>query len=241
MTWASRICFSLLLASVAWGEAPAAVSGRVELTGSKDRAGKKRPDYSGVVIWLEPLFDAPRAAAEPGVATMLQKKKRFTPHVLAVEVGTAVDFPNKDPIFHNAFSSFDGQIFDIGLYPPGTSRRVVFGRPGIVRVFCNIHPLMSAVIVVTPTPWFATSDEEGELHIDGVPPGEYRLRVFHERALPDTLSALERKITVEEDGASVGVIRISESGYVAVPHKNKHGKDYPPAGEDHVVYPGGRR
>ena len=242
MTLASLICSSLLLGAVAWSSASATVSGRVELVDSKDRARKKRPDYSGVVIWLEPRAEAPlESVGEPGTATMRQKNKRFIPHVLAVRVGTAVDFPNQDPIFHNAFSSFDGQIFDIGLYPPGTSRRVVFQRPGVVRVFCNIHSMMSAVIAVVPTPWFATSSAKGTFEISGVPAGEYRLKVFHERALPETLAALERKVVVGAEGLSLGVIRISESGYISVPHKNKHGKEYPPLSDDHPVYSGGRR
>ena len=79
---------------------------------------------------------------------MLQKGKMFTPHILPIMTGTTVDFPNSDPIFHNAFSSYNGQIFDVGLYPPGTSKSVRFTRPGVVRVFCNIHPTMSAIILV---------------------------------------------------------------------------------------------
>ena len=88
---------------------------------------------------------------------MRQKNKTFSPHILAISAGTFVDFPNDDPIFHNAFSSYSGEIFDVGLYAPGTSRSVQFSRAGIVRVFCNIHSSMSAVIVVLPTPYFATT------------------------------------------------------------------------------------
>jgi hypothetical protein len=161
------------------------------------------------------------------------------PHVLAVRTGTKVVFPNIDPFYHNAFSNYDGQIFDIGLHPPGSARDVVFRRPGIVRLFCNIHPTMSAVIVVLDTPYFAVTNPQGEFHIAGVPPGEYRLKIFHERALPEVLGALERQITAGAGDVSLPSIAVSEAGYLVPPHKNKYGKDYPAVIVDQ--YPGGGR
>src|SRR5204863_367127 len=110
----------------------------------------RKENYSGVVVWLDPQVAMPPA---PGQARMLQKDKTFIPHVLPITVGTTVDFPNADPIFHNAFSNYNGQLFDIGLYAPGSSRSVRFKSAGIVRVFCNIHANMSAVIVVLATPY----------------------------------------------------------------------------------------
>src|SRR5580693_2895650 len=115
----------------------ATVSGRVELRDSKDAKVSKKGDYSGVVVWLEPVNGEPLPVPQGARARMIQKDKTFTPHVLAVPVGATVDFPNFDPIFHNAFSNYDGRPFDVGLYPPGTSQGVVLSRPGIVRVFCN--------------------------------------------------------------------------------------------------------
>ncbi len=105
---------------------------------------------------------------------MLQKNKMFTPHILPIVAGTAVDFPNSDPIFHNAFSSYDGQIFDVGLYPPGSSKSVRFGRPGVVRVFCNIHPAMSAIILVLQCIAVFRADGEGWLVSDGSSAGRVR-------------------------------------------------------------------
>src|SRR5437762_6765011 len=144
MTWLSRICFSAALVAHA---SAATVSGSVQLVDSRDANVRRKSDYSGVVVWLE------RAGApgpESGLRTVkiVQRQKRFMPHVVAVPVGTTVDFPNADPIFHNAFSNFAGQPFDVGLYAPGTSQKVHFVREGVVRVFCNIHPTMSALIVV---------------------------------------------------------------------------------------------
>src|SRR4030095_11393516 len=109
---------------------------------------------------------------------------------------STVEFPNADPIFHNAFSNFSGQIFDVGLYPPGTSRTVKFRKEGTVRIFCNIHPTMSAVISVLKTPWFDVSASDGSFKISDVPPGEYMLNVFHERASEMALKKAERRAAV---------------------------------------------
>jgi plastocyanin len=233
MTLRWLICFSL--AALTLGAAT--VSGRVELRDSRDRAVRIRKDYSGVVIALKPLDGAaPRAGDKRAV--MLQKDKTFSPHVLAVEAGSVVDFPNADPIFHNAFSSYSGQVFDIGLYPPGTTRSLRFEREGVVRVFCNIHSSMSAVIVVLGSPYFATTKRDGVFEISGVPPGDYELTVFHERASEATLEGLKRKVTVGPDGASLAGLMISEGGYLSIPHKNKYGHEYPPGTGDQPSYPG---
>jgi plastocyanin len=218
----------------------ATVTGRVELRDSKDTIVSKKGDYSGVVVWLEPLNGEPLPVPQGVKARMVQKDKTFTPHVLAIPVGATVDFPNFDPIFHNAFSNYDGQLFDVGLYPPGTSRSVRFNRPGIVRVFCNIHASMSAVIAVLATPHFESTQKNGNFEIRDVPPGEYRLKVFHERATITTLSALSRNITVGNSGLAVPPIAVSESGYLVVPHTNKFGQDYSDP-DERGVYPAKRR
>jgi plastocyanin len=222
MIWRLDICFKRsvtgALVLLALGTALAStVSGRVELVSSHDPNVRKHTDYSGVVVWLEPASGAPVIPAGAGRAQMLQKNKTFQPHLLAIPVGAVVDFPNFDPIFHNAFSNYNGQIFDIGLYAPGTTRSIAFRRPGVVRVFCNIHPTMSALIVVLKSPYFAVSAKNGGFEIANVGAGSYRLRVFHERAAEQTLA--------------LAPIQVSESGYLELPHKNKFGKDYPPAAD----------
>jgi hypothetical protein len=214
----------------------AAVTGQVELTNSRNLAVRKHKDYAGVVLWLEPV-DRPVPALPPKRTEMRQKDKLFQPHVLAISLGSTVDLPNLDLIFHNAFSNFSGQPFDVGLYAPRTSRSVTFRHAGIVRVFCNIHATMSAIIAVLNTPWYAVTQAAGNYTIAGVPPGEYQLRLFHERALPENLKFLERRITVPESGLALPLISISETGFIPAEHVNKYGQDYPPAVND-SAYPG---
>jgi hypothetical protein len=157
---------------------------------------------------------------------MVQKNKKFIPHVLAIPTGTVVEFPNLDPIFHNAFSNYSGQVFDIGLYKPGTSRSVPFTREGVVRVFCNIHSNMSAVIVVLDTPWFAVTAPDGTFRIPDLRPGEYRLKIFHERATASELASVERTVRIEGSDLVLPRIALSEAGYLPAPHLDKHGKPY---------------
>ncbi|HWC99240.1 MAG TPA: hypothetical protein VG456_20920 [Candidatus Sulfopaludibacter sp.] len=202
-----------------------AVTGQVELTNSQDSAARKH-NYSGVVLWLQPVDrDAPVPVVSRH-AEMKQQNKHFTPHVVAVQVGGVVDFPNLDPIFHNAFSKFSGQQFDIGLYPPGTSKPVPFHKAGVVQVFCNIHSTMSAIIDVVPTPWYDVTNAAGKFSISGVPPGEYQLHIYHERAMPANLQFLERRITVSEGGLALPLISITETGFVPEEHLDKHGMPY---------------
>ena len=240
MIWLWRTCFSLLLASAA---AAAVVTGSVRLSDSQVSAVRSGKDYSGVVVWLEPVHpvDAPAAPHRPATARMEQRDKQFVPHVLAIQAGSQVHFPNLDPIFHSAFSNFSGQIFDLGLYAPGTGRTITFNRTGVVRVFCNIHPTMSAAIMVLRDPWFAVTDARGAFRILDVPPGEYRLRAFHERAAEKTLLTVERNVIVSPQDQKLPVIQISESGFVEGPHKNKYGHDYPPDSQDHSDYRVGGR
>jgi plastocyanin len=132
------------------------------------------------VIYLE---SAPRGAfeqVEPGRAVMDQRDETFVPHVLAVTTGTVVDFPNSDRIYHNVFSLSKVRRFDLGRYAAGRSQSVRFDRPGVVRVFCDIHSHMNAFILVFSHPFFAMTDAEGRYRIDNVPPGAYNVVAWHE-------------------------------------------------------------
>jgi plastocyanin len=231
MIWRLLICSNLSLClAVPQALRAAELKGQVELTNSKELTVRRNRDYAGVILWLEPVGHSAPAPA-PKRVEMKQQDKTFKPHVVAIPVGGAVDFPNLDPVFHNAFSNFAGQPFDLPLYAPGTTKSATFRRPGIVRVFCQIHSQMSAIIAVVDTPWYAVTPESGQFRIDNIPPGEYQLHIFHERALPDNLRFLERVITIPDGGLTLPLISISETGYIPAPHLDKHGKPYPPKGD----------
>lgn len=209
------------------------------LRDSRLEAVKRKKDFSGVVISATRV-NAPPPSPPAKHAVMLQKNKMFTPHILPIVTGTMVDFPNADPIFHNAFSYYNGQIFDVGLYPPGKSKSVRFSRPGVVRVFCNIHPTMSSIILVLNTEFFTTTAKDGSFELE-LPPGEYDLNVFHERATEQTLATLSHRVIVGDQPLRLPEIEVSEGGYLLAPHKNKYGKDYAPPPDDQAIYPGARQ
>jgi plastocyanin len=126
---------------------------------------------AGAVVWL----DAPDAPAASGSHKVVldQRNLSFSPRVLAVRVGTTVEFPNNDRVFHDVFSFRDGKKFELGLYPVGMVKRVPFDRLGLSRIFCNIHPGMAAYIIAVDTPYFAVSDRQGRFTIAEIPAGAY--------------------------------------------------------------------
>ena len=224
------------MAALLWCAIPAALAGAAQVTGqvsvtAANGAARANRDAS-VVFWLIPRSDQPSfrpvAHDEFPHPRLIQKNKVFDPHVLAVQVGSQVDFPNHDPFFHNVFSLFNGKRFDLGLYEAGSTRGVRFDRAGICYIFCNIHPQMSAVVVVVDTPYFAVSDARGGVSIPHVPPGRYQLNFWEEHCSPKTLNELSRQITVAEDATSLGSIRLQESQEPVTAHLNKYGKQYDP-------------
>src|SRR6201987_5091274 len=177
------------------------------------RASKK--DRANVVVWLTPLDDrALRAVSAATPATpprLVQREKKFTPHLLVVPAGTAVEFPNRDPFFHNVFSLFEGKRFDLGLYEAGPTRFVHFDRVGVSYIFCNIHPEMSAVVVALKTPYYAISTASGKIDIERGPTGQYLMQVWAEGASAETLKALNREVRVSGPEQSLGVNRVVEN------------------------------
>ena len=204
----------------------------------KSSAARSARIPQDVVVWLKPLD---RSVTPNGSAhvksqrpVLVQKDKNFEPHLLVVEVGTSVDFPNHDPFFHNVFSLFDGKRFDLGLYEAGATNTVRFDRVGVSFLFCNIHPQMSAVVVAVDTPYFAESDRAGRISIGDVPEGRYELRVWYERSLPEDLKRLTRTVVVSGAAFNLGTLSLTENPNFTPEHKNKYGQDYTtPPGNDY--------
>jgi plastocyanin len=195
------------------------------------RRSRGAVDNGDIAVWLKPVGgpgERPREIAPRARLKIVQQDKRFEPRLLVVPVGSVVEFPNLDPFFHNVFSMFDGKRFDLGLYEAGSSRSVPFTTPGVCYIFCNIHPEMSAVVVVVDTPYFAVTNRAGEFTVPNVPPGRYALSVWHERHKPERPDEFPRSVTISQASPSVGDIRLIESEQVIIPHKNKYGHDYNP-------------
>lgn len=190
---------SLLAAFVAApaGQAPetGSIAGRVTLTSRiKGRAlpstayptraigahdPTSLPEIKNVVIYLKDV--AFRGTLPTATAELRQEHETFIPHVLAVTKGSAVDFPNDDPIFHNVFSLSSAATFDLRRYPRGQSRSQTFAKAGIVKVYCNIHSHMSATILVMDNPYFTIPGLDGGFELKNVPTGQYTLIGWHER------------------------------------------------------------
>jgi len=155
-------------------------------------------DVGPIVVYLDgverPLaFPPPRE--EPAVH---QRDARFAPSFLAIAVGTTVQMPNDDAIYHNVFSYSRPNDFDLGLYPAGQARSVHFEHAGVVRTYCSIHESMNGTIYVAPSPWFAIAGPGGAFELPGVPAGRYKLKTWCEK-----LPATEREVTVEPGEALV--------------------------------------
>lgn len=162
-------------------------------------AGPRRPvEFRPAVVYLEEAPGGAFELPEGGRASMDQRDQAFVPHVLAITVGTTVDFPNSDLTFHNVFSLSKTKSFDLGRYSRGKSKSVRFDRPGVVQVFCDIHSHMRAYILVFAHRYFAVTDRAGAFSIGRVPPGTYTLAVWHEGEVRDT-----RAVTVPDAGAAI--------------------------------------
>ena len=179
-------------------QAPGSVRGRVSI-GIPVTAKRATSTYSRSVptVALAPeselrhvvvyVKDAPKTSVAPMRAEIHQRSENFVPRVVAVTVGSIVDFPNDDPIYHNVFSLSRTKTFDLGRFPKGKSRGERFDKAGVVKVFCQIHSHMSATVMVFDHPWFAIPDEQGTFDLSGVPAGVHQITAWHERLGDTTL------------------------------------------------------
>ena len=203
-----------VLAGLVAVPARAQVSGRVTVT---DAGGRPASDIGNAVIYLE--GGGPRGA--PARVDMTLDARAFNPRVVVVPEGSTVTFPNRDPFNHNVFSLSDPGSFDLGLYGRGESGSHRFRHPGLVRVYCNIHPQMSGFVLVRDNAYFTQPGEDGSYTIANVAPGTYTLHVWYERT-PDIM----RQIVVPQGGLAGVDVTLDASGYRWTAHKNKYGQEY---------------
>ncbi len=194
------------------------LSGNVKIVSLE---GEELGYRANVVILLDGVGDetAPESASKKK-PVISQAGRRFSPHVLAVTKGTAVEFPNDDVTYHNVFSLSRPKPFDLGIYAQGTSKTVEFDKPGLVKIYCNIHPDMVSNILVLNNHYFAVSDEEGDFVIESVPDGSYTLRVWHEFS---EVSQETVNIVGAKNHTFSFVVRENKK---LRRHKNKFGKTY---------------
>jgi plastocyanin len=204
----------LALSTVAFAQAVSGtIRGRVEIRRTVSQVERRpsvtdlgmhtahdQPDQRRSVVYLEAAPALAFPDIDPQRVTLDQRNEAFVPNVLAITVGTTVDFPNSDRVYHNVFSLSVAKRFDLGRYAAGRSRSVRFDRPGIVRVFCEIHSHMSAFILVFNHRYFAVTAPDGRYQISRVPPGRYTLVAWNEGSIRES-----RPIVIGEDGGALEV------------------------------------
>lgn len=197
----------------------ATVSGKVAFVSKRGQS----PVVTETLVWLEPA--ARVAARRPATFQMVTRGKTLLPHVLAVPLGSTVEFPNDDPISHNLFSLSAGNNFDLGLYRRGAGKAYKFDKAGLVNVYCNVHPQMSAVIHVMTSPYYAFADAAGTYSLEDVPAGKYRLVAWNEQG-----GMSESPLEVSSGGQVTGAVALTldSRNFRQQTHLNKEGKPYSP-------------
>jgi len=192
------------------------VSGTVEVMLKGD---KKKTDLSSVIVYLDSTESKIPAELVKKNYTMATKNKQITPRALAVPLGAAVQFPNFDSIFHNLFSVSAPNQFDLGFYKGGDSKTQTFQHAGVVKVFCNVHPQMTATIVVSSTQYYTVADQQGNFNLGDIPNGNFQLKAYSDEGQGI------QNITVGDKAVSVR-LTIDARSFKKLRHKNKFGKDY---------------
>ena len=213
-----KVLCGLLVALAALPAAAEDLRGKVELLARGGKGKAREADVRQAVVYFEPAAAQPaRAAAVPLV--MATRQKEFVPRVLAVPRGGRVRFPNEDPILHNVFSVSPDNLFDLGLVKKGPGKDRAFDKPGVVRVFCNVHHSMVGYLLVLDTPYFVAPAADGSFVLTGLPRGAGKLTVWHEQTEPWTAS-----VSVPAAGPLAARLEITRPNLP--PHLNKLGRPY---------------
>jgi plastocyanin len=207
-----------LLAAAVLALGPPAAAGSITGTLTLlDKGGRRAADVADAVVYVDGL----RGAVKPVRTSVVMKGKQFHPHVAVVPVGGTVEFPNEDSIFHNVFSVSGENRFDLDLYKRPQTGAWTFRHAGVVRVYCNIHPQMAAVVLVRDNSHYARVDAGGTFALPDVPAGTYRLKAWHPRG-----GETEAQVVVPAQGAVTVQLSLDASNFKRLAHKNKFGKDY---------------
>jgi plastocyanin len=220
--WAAVAALSGAASAEASQGTGAPVSGQVTI---QERAGDETEDLGNVVVFLEPAVPVAASAraksGPPPVKTVIALQSRqFSPRIRVVTEGSTVEFPNQDPFSHNVFSKTNGG-FDTGVYGRGKAKDQKFEESGVYSLYCNVHPRMTAFVITLATPYFTQAGADGRFVLEKVPPGNYRMHVWHDRA-----TEVVRDVIVPATGLTGQRIDLDARGYKYVQHKNKFGKDY---------------
>ncbi|HEX3037243.1 MAG TPA: carboxypeptidase regulatory-like domain-containing protein [Thermodesulfobacteriota bacterium] len=200
------------------------ITGTVTVLEKKFMRGlKEKDDMSGAVVYLTGFETKPPKE----ISNLVQENKTFHPTLLPVVAGQTVNFPNHDDIYHNVFSVSPVKTFDLGQYKStDTPKDVTFDMPGLVPVYCNIHPQMISFVLVLENSAFAETGEDGKYTISNVPPGRYNINAWK----PKT-QRLSKEIEVLPGKETVVNFELEETEKIP-PHKRKDGSEYPEEEDD---------
>ncbi len=216
---ASGVALALVALMVArndlQGQGP--VSGQVSII---ERPGESTEDLGNTVIYLE-APPAMRPKLQPANETIALQSRQFSPRVRVIPQGSKIEFPNQDPFSHNVFSKATQGPFDTDTYGRGKTKDNIFKQSGVYPIYCNVHPRMTAFVIAVNTPYYAQAGADGRFSIGNVPPGQYVMHVWHDRAAEQAAT-----ITVANGGVGGLKYQLDARNYKYVQHKNKFGKDY---------------
>ncbi len=202
---------------------PGAIAIEVVLTG-----GRKPLPGDDSVAWIPTLKST---GAGNGHVKIAQNKKQFEPRIAVVSTGSTVEFPNYDRVFHNVFSLSKPQPFDLGLYRRGKSESVNFRQPGLIQIYCNIHPHMVAYLMVVDSRRHGAADADGRITLRDIPPGPTAVEGWNVRS-----GMWSREVTVRPGRTVALSVELDISSWREAPHLNKYGKEYPPPDDDEFRY-----
>ena len=191
-------------------------------------SGKKRLTGEDSVAWMPQYKARVQSGSHLKIA---QNKKQFEPRLAIVPVGSTVDFPNFDKVFHNVFSLSTPKTFDLGLYRRGKSKSIRFDQPGLVQIYCNIHPQMSAYLMIVDSRRHGVANDRGLISLRSIPPGRRSVEGWNVRG-----GLWNREVTVRPGRTEALTVEIDISNWREAQHLNKHGKEYPPTDDDDFRY-----